>query len=121
MNFIQLQGLVDGTVSGRNNGLLRCYGEFQYVERTNVKRTIIQELERAAQDTSKKMTEATKKVKVQLANEKGKLEAKIEGLRRMNEEKQSKWIKQQDLVVFHKIKKVSKEVPLLFCDLDINS
>ena len=28
MNFIRLQGLAAGTVSGRNNGLLRCYVEF---------------------------------------------------------------------------------------------
>ena len=28
MNFIRLQGLAAGTVSGRNNGLLSCYVEF---------------------------------------------------------------------------------------------
>ena len=28
MNFIRLHGLAAGTVSGRNNGLLRCYVEF---------------------------------------------------------------------------------------------
>ena len=28
MNFIRLQGLAAGTVSGRNNGLVRCYVEF---------------------------------------------------------------------------------------------
>jgi len=62
-------------------------------EKNEALRTNIRELEVAAQDTSK-ITEATEKIKAQLANEKAKLEAKIEGLRSMNEEQQQNYEEQ---------------------------